>query len=120
MRPVRRWLVYSGLIAGLGMAAVGASAGVSRTGADGTIKIGVIQMLTGSSGFYGQQLLKGNRLAAEEINARGGLLGKKIEIMSADNASDNAQTVNLARKYGQDSSIPALIAPTYDPNFNAA
>ena len=76
-------------------------------------------MLTGSSGFYGRALLKGNELAVEEINANGGLLGEKVELVSADNASDNAQTVNLVRKFGQDKSVSALIAPTYQPNMEA-
>jgi branched-chain amino acid transport system substrate-binding protein len=83
------------------------------------ITIGVIQMLTGSSGFYGQALLKGNELAVEQINAQGGVLGRPLQIEYDDNASDNAQTVNLVRKYGQDSEIPALISPTYQPNMEA-
>lgn len=103
------------------LAAGSAPAQMAMSHASGaTLTIGVIQMLTGSSGFYGQALLKGNELAVDQLNAKGGILGKKIVVMSADNASDNAQTVNLARKFGQMSSIPAIIAPTYQPNMEAA
>jgi branched-chain amino acid transport system substrate-binding protein len=109
-----------GLAVGCGSDNGSSDGGSGDTGGEGDpIKIAAIQMLTGSSGFYGTALLKGNELAVEEINAAGGLLGRQVELVSEDNASDNAQTVNLARKFGQDESVVALIAPTYQPNMEA-
>jgi len=46
-----------------------------------TIKIGV---LTDLDGLYGKQVLQGTNLAAEQINAEGGILGKQIEVVSED------------------------------------
>src|SRR4051812_800393 len=78
-----------------GGSAPSSGSGSSGGGGGGDIMVAAIQMLTGSSGFYGRALLKGNQLAVEQINADGGLLGRKVQLLSADNASDNAQTVNL-------------------------
>ena len=47
-----------------------------------TIKIGV---LTDLDGLYGKQVLQGTNLAAEQINAEGGILGKHIEVVREDN-----------------------------------
>lgn len=90
----------------------------ARTG--GTVKIGVGEMLTGGSAYYGQAVLKGVQLAVEQLNTKGGILGKHIVLQVQDNASDNAQAVNIVRKYAGDPSIPAVIPPTYQPNFEAA
>jgi branched-chain amino acid transport system substrate-binding protein len=53
------------------------------------IKIGVIQPFSGPNAQAGEETFKGNELAVEEINANGGLLGKKIKLVKAD--ATNAQ-----------------------------
>jgi branched-chain amino acid transport system substrate-binding protein len=85
-----------------------------------TVTIGVSEMLTGASEYYGQAALKGVELAEEYLNAHGGIAGRKIQLSVADDASDNEQAVNVVRGYAQNSSIPIVIAPTYQPNFEAA
>src|SRR4051812_34693671 len=55
-------------------------AGVS-TGASAQIKIGVIQPLTGAAAASGNFVTNGAKIAADEINAKGGLLGQKIELI---------------------------------------
>lgn len=95
----------------------GSTAGLA---AAGTIKIGVIEMLTGGSAFYGNAVLEGIKVAEAEINAAGGIKGKKLELLIKDNASDNAQAAALAAQLASDKSIPVGITPTYQPNFNAA
>ena len=49
-----------------------------------TVKIGAIGPLSGAVAVYGVDCLNGINLAAEEINAAGGINGKKIEIVSED------------------------------------
>ncbi len=107
--------------AAVALAACGSS-GSSSGGSSGSksVTIGVSEMLTGSSATYGQAVLKGIQLAAQELNASGGVRGKKVVLSVADNASDDAQAVNIMRKYGQDSSIPVGVPPTYQPNFEAS
>ena len=51
-------------------------------------KIGHMTFFTGPAAILGEPMYKGQLLAAEEINAQGGLLGKrKIEVLKADEAA---------------------------------
>lgn len=54
------------------------------------IRIGVLHSLTGTMALSEQPLVDAIRLAAEEINASGGLLGRSLEIVVADGKSDPA------------------------------
>ena len=53
-----------------------------------TIKIGVNEPLTGPFAASGTYVVNGARIAADEINAKGGVLGKKIELVIEDNKSE--------------------------------
>src|SRR5713226_2546299 len=66
---------------------------------DTPFKIGHMTFFTGAGAVLGEPMYKGNLLAAEEINAQGGLLGKrKIEILKADeNAGLDANTKEIRR-----------------------
>ncbi len=55
---------------------------------NGTIKVGVAAPYTGDTADGGIQIWQGAELAANEVNAAGGILGKKVEIVPADDASD--------------------------------
>jgi branched-chain amino acid transport system substrate-binding protein len=77
-------------------------------------------MLTGGSSIYGQAALSGIQVAVSEANAKGGVLGKQIHLIIKDNASDDTQASTLTAQFAGDSSIPIAIAPTYQPNWNAA
>jgi branched-chain amino acid transport system substrate-binding protein len=97
------------------------SAGSSSGGTTGNgVKVGVAEMLTGSGAFYGNAVLEGIKVAQKEINDKGGILGKPVELQVEDNASDNAQSTSLIKKFAGDAAIGAAIPPTYQPNFNAA
>jgi branched-chain amino acid transport system substrate-binding protein len=84
------------------------------------VNIGVIEMLTGGSSIYGQAALSGIQVAVNQANAKGGVLGRHINLIVKDNASDDTQASTLTAQFAGDSSIPVAIAPTYQPNFNAA
>src|SRR3989454_12526102 len=119
MKSVKRTCVVAGIIvtALIVAATTGPTSGLA---ADGTVKVGVIEMLTGGSAFYGNAVLEGNKVAEAEINASGGINGKKLQLAIMDNASDNAQAAALSAQLANDTSIPVGITPTYQPNFNAA
>src|SRR5437879_7254622 len=70
--------------------------GVSAQGAP--IKIGVPVPLSGGNAKMGDDIAKAATLAAEEANAKGGVLGRKIEIVSFDDACDAQQSVTAAHK----------------------
>lgn len=52
------------------------------------MKIAAIYNLSGAQGLLGQPSLNGSILAVEQINARGGLLGRRVELISLDGRSD--------------------------------
>ena len=62
--------------------------------AEDTIKIGIIVPFTGNVSLYGENMFKGASMAIDEINANGGLLGKKLEIVKYDNQNDETETRN--------------------------
>ena len=64
--------------------------------ASGPVRIGLEAPLTGDQKNLGLGMLDGARLAATEINARGGLLGRKVEIVPIDDAADPATGVKAA------------------------
>ena len=62
----------------------------------GVIKVGEFASLTGSEATFGQSSHKGTALAVEEINAAGGVLGKKIELITEDDQSKPGESGNGA------------------------
>ena len=70
--------------------------------AQNTIRIGFSSAFTGPAAAAAEWEKWGVDLAVEEINAAGGLLGKKVEIISADNRCNPTEGANTARKLVQD------------------
>jgi branched-chain amino acid transport system substrate-binding protein len=62
------------------------------------IKIGVPIPLSGPTAVYGVPILKGAQMAAEEINAKGGVLGRKIQILPRDSKANADEAVRLSRE----------------------
>jgi branched-chain amino acid transport system substrate-binding protein len=76
--------------------AAGLGAAVPAQAAD--IKIGAQVPTSGSEAPYGIDMLNAIRMAAGEINAKGGVLGDKIRVIPADDACDPQAAVNAASK----------------------
>src|SRR5277367_5640430 len=66
--------------------------------ADDTIKIGYIDPLSGGGASVGEVGLKTYQYLADEINASGGLLGKKVEIVAFDNKTNPQESLIQAHK----------------------
>ena len=66
--------------------------------ADASIKIGFPIPLSGPTAVYGEPVLKGAELAVSEINAKGGVLGRKLELLSRDSKASADEGVRLARE----------------------
>lgn len=62
------------------------------------ISIGVAGPLTGPNAAFGEQLKRGAQMAVDDINAKGGLLGKKLKVELGDDASDARQGVSVANQ----------------------
>ena len=65
---------------------------------DKDIKIGMIYELTGNTASYGTSAANGAKLAFKEINAAGGVLGKQINIVTADNKGEPSESANAMSK----------------------
>src|SRR5664279_816998 len=63
------------------------------------IKIGAAGQLTGPEAVFGSDMLNGVKLAVEEWNAKGGVLGKKIELVPGDDQAEPRQAVAVANKF---------------------
>src|SRR5215813_10314330 len=95
-RPARRTLIKAGLA--LGAAQFAAPFVITARAAD-TVKIGLDNPLTGTYAALGKNELIGCQLAIEEINAKGGILGRQAELLVEDSTSGDAGTaVQKARK----------------------
>jgi branched-chain amino acid transport system substrate-binding protein len=107
----------AGLIAALALAAAAAGCGESEE--SNTTPIAMVGPVTGQYASFGAQMQNGAELAVEDINAAGGVLGKKIELDIGDDACDPKQAVAVANQmtgkgvaliaghYCSGSSIPA-------------
>ncbi|HOJ93019.1 MAG TPA: ABC transporter substrate-binding protein [Dictyoglomaceae bacterium] len=77
--------------------------------AAGTIKIGVVLPITGPVATFGLSCTNGIKLAVEEINARGGVLGSKIELVIEDDQYKPEEAANATRKLIERDKVVALI-----------
>lgn len=103
MRPPIRAL------AALAAAALVAGIGPAAPSADAQLRVGVIQPLSGPVAASGNYVTSGAKIAADEINAKGGILGGKLELLIEDNKSDPAEAVNAAEKLIQRDRVPVLV-----------
>ncbi len=62
------------------------------------IKIGAGGQLTGPEAVFGADMLNGVRLAVDEWNAKGGVLGKRVELVPGDDQAEPRQAVAVANK----------------------
>lgn len=92
----------------LAAAAVGFAA-TAETQAAGVVKIGVNQPLTGAVAASGNFVTNGARIAADEINAKGGINGSKIELVIEDSKSNPTEAANAAEKLIVRDKVPVIM-----------
>ena len=73
------------------------------------ILIGEFASLTGGSASFGQSSHKGTELAIEEINAEGGVLGKKLKLITEDDQSQAGQPATIMRKLIAQDKVVAIL-----------
>jgi branched-chain amino acid transport system substrate-binding protein len=78
------------------------AAALFATGARAEIRIGVAGPMTGTNAWFGEQYQRGTELAVEDLNARGGVLGERVELIVGDDFCDADQAVALAHKLASD------------------
>lgn len=100
----RRWF-----LAMVVAAALGATAAVAPAQQGEPIKIGVIQPLSGPVAASGNYIRMGAEIARDWVNARGGVLGRQVQLVIEDNKSDPKEAASAAEKLIVRDKVPAIM-----------
>jgi len=93
-----QWRVLGVAGASLCVVAGASAAGAASAPSGAPIRIGLLAPLTGSGGAYGKEEETAAKAAAAHINAHGGVLGRPLEIVVADDETTPTAGVSAARK----------------------
>src|SRR5262249_60478233 len=99
---------------GLGLAA-GAAAALGTlisAGAQEPIKIGFAGALTGPAAFVGVEIKRGTEIAIDEINAKGGIKGRKLVLISRDDEHNPVKTVAQYRELVEREKVVGMVSAT--------
>jgi len=103
---MKKTLVLAAILAGVLVA------GCKKSGSRGNaeeIVVGEFASLTGGTASFGQSSHKGTQMAIDEINAAGGLLGKKVKLITEDDQSKAGEPATVVRKLISRDGIVALL-----------
>ena len=92
----------------LGLGLAGVLAAFPASAAD-PIKIGLVTALSGQSARAGEALTRGLTIAIDEVNAKGGVLWRKVELVRRDDEANPAKGVIAARELVQREKVAVLI-----------
>ncbi len=95
------------------------AAGCQNKGGGDTVRIGVITSLTGSLAAFGEAHKNGYAIARDEINAKGGLLGKKVELDIYDDQSKPDQAVQGVSKLVDQDHVTIILGSYSSENTKA-
>ena len=84
------------------------------------IRIGAFMSLTGDTGQYGLSASNGATLAVEEINAKGGVGGRRVELVLQDTRSDTGETVRVVERLIREVRVHALLGEVVSSRSLAA
>ena len=101
----KRWLTLLVALTALAAVALAVPAGFAQA----PIKIGVIQPLSGPVAASGNYVRMGAEIARDWINAKGGVNGRKIELVIEDNKSDPKEAASAAEKLIVRDKVPIII-----------
>lgn len=80
----------------------------SGSGGD-KVRIGVFMSLTGSTANFGISSVNGIKMAADEVNAAGGINGKQIELLVQDDRSDASEAATIVTKFVTQDQVHAIL-----------
>jgi branched-chain amino acid transport system substrate-binding protein len=107
MKHKRQWGIALFLLVSL-IVATGCQQGSDSK----TIKIGHAVSLTGDNSVFGQSESTGLKIGVEELNKKGGILGKQVEVVTVDTRNDPAETVNAVRRLVDQEKVIAVLGPS--------
>ncbi|MET7245850.1 ABC transporter substrate-binding protein [Methylobacterium sp. EM32] len=83
------------------------------------VRIGIAAAITGPGAESGKYLVQGAKLAAEEVNKAGGVLGRPLDFVVQDDQSTNPGAILAFSKLAADPTLPAFIAPVRSTQVQA-
>jgi branched-chain amino acid transport system substrate-binding protein len=109
---MRNWRtpLAGAVVLAAGVFFVGCNRPPSGTGdGSGVIKVGEFASLTGSEATFGQSSHQGTALAIDDLNAAGGVLGRKIQLLTEDDQSQAGQPATVVRKLISSDNVMAIL-----------
>jgi branched-chain amino acid transport system substrate-binding protein len=97
------------VVAAFSIFLAGCNKPATPSGASDTIKVGEFASMTGSEATFGQSSHDGTELAIDDLNAAGGVLGKKLELLMEDDQSQAGQPATVVRKLISDDGVVAIL-----------
>ena len=116
----KKMLAITSAVVGVAMMGALFTGCSSSKGNDKEIKVGANFEVTGGVANYGNQALKGIKLALKQANQNGGVLGKQINLIVADNKSEASEAANAATKLISQDGVKVLLGPATTSNMLAA
>ena len=120
LRMRRRQFLKGAAVLGVSSGILGSPYVISRAGANEPVRVGVLLSLTGAWTAYGLAQLWGLELAADEINAAGGILGRKVELVVADTKTQPRIVTEQANRLIRQENVMLLAGTTSSADRNAA
>src|SRR5512141_3225762 len=77
-----------------------------------TIKVGAILAVTGPASFLGAPEAKTLEMLVDDINAKGGIIGKKLELVIKDSTGSPEKAVSFAKQLIEEEKVFAIIGPS--------
>jgi len=114
----QRVSVLGGLVVITMLAMLVAGCGGAKTDSK-DIKIGANFELTGGVANFGKQTVNGINLAFKQTNAAGGVLGKQLTLITADNKSEASEATNMSTKLITKDKVVAVLGPVASSNVLA-
>lgn len=120
MRISKKLVSMTSMVVGMTMmGALFAGCGSDNKANDNEIKIGANFELTGGVANYGTQGLNGLKLAIKQANDNGGIFGKKINLVIADNKSEASEAANATTKLISNDKVRVVVGPATTSNVLA-
>jgi len=98
-----------GFVRGAGALALGLAAPAIGRAQGQPLTLGILTPLTGAGGFDGPRMLKAMKAVIDEVNAAGGLLGRKVDLVIEDDQTNPEAAVRAARKLIDVSKVPVIM-----------
>ena len=108
-RQVLKGMALGGAAVGLSGSLGGVLAACSPSTPSGPIKVGVLTDVTGAFGVVGKSNVETAQFTVDEINAAGGVLGRQLQVVVADSASDTAVAATVARQLVEKDKVDFVI-----------